>query len=298
MKKVAYATAVPGYILCGSRPLSGAAIAFGRTALAIMTALLLVSCGAAHPISRDTQDSGLSNALSSAAQQATQNVLLSLHGAVLKNGEKPVVMIGRSGALPDWLVWEVSEAVDKAGFRQAARGEFLTMTIKAQSQLQEIIYEPRERALLKGAEVIIAMNGEVNGSGLLLKAGAVALRPLSVNDGVVEPGELVPGSSVSIQVLFPGGTLVTGTGFCNKELATSQWRYSAERAALLNAQAERLYMEGGSVTARAGVGELPVLGMDVVTARSQGARRGWLILGKSFQPKECSAKILVWFPSP
>ena len=268
--------------------------------LCLMTASqVLVSCGAAHPQVQTSYipppPSPRLEDLSSSATLLAASVTAPLAG--LKGGEgSPVAAIlAVEGPVPDTVVTAVAQALDRAGIEQVMAGDLLALTVRSQDLLQSSAFMPEERALLRQADVMVALTGKVNGVHLLLQARAVTLRPLEYKGRWLDAGEAVPGSHVSLPVSYNGARLSAGTGFCNKKLPRNRWRYSALRAAVLNAQAAFLYSMGAEIGSSARITPEGTLAGDSIEYRSLSPAPQGRIVGSWFDPVTCSASVLVAF---
>ncbi len=145
-------------------------------------------------------------------------------------GEKGPVLPVFGDYVPLELRESLKEALSREGIRLCAEGRDLYLFLKAREDFQKALYGPEALPWLRRAHWIVAVAGVPKGRSLLVRA---ALFEVSDEAGTSPPEGV---ASVIIKLRRPL-FMARGEGYCNRKLDPSLWRYSALRAAELEARA-------------------------------------------------------------
>ena len=144
-------------------------------------------------------------------------------------GKKEPVLLVFGDQVPLGLRESLKEALSREGIRLCAEGKDLYLFLKAREDFQKALYEPEALPWLKRARWIVAVAGVPQGKSLLVRT---ALFEVSERAGTTPPKGVV---SVIIRLARPL-FMARGEGYCNRRLDPSLWRYSALKAAELEAR--------------------------------------------------------------
>ena len=232
-------------------------------------------------------------------RQAAASVVAEVQSALARYrgaAEPPLVAVAYTETVSPDVIEAVRDVLSSTGMRQTASGAWLEVLVQIQNRMQSGAYTPAPRAALAQADFVLAIDEIQAAPGLALMRAAV----LTLSAGGVDrwrgAGEIVPGSAVSAYVgtaVAPGtiGLKVKGTGYCNRSLPSERWRYSALRAAELDAQAAWLRARGGE-TVRASSGTaFRRLEANRVTAEVHGDPTPARVVSTYFDPSSCRAVV-------
>ncbi len=233
--------------------------------------------------------------LDGAAEAAGQRVgaaILRLSGL---GQEGPVVAVARNGSVSEGAVQRFASAMGRRGVRLTAPGEFLTTLVESQDLLQSPIFAPAPRAPLAQADILAIITARVQGDSMVVEAAALSLRSQEWPGQALQPGEELPGSRFRQVVRLPGLRPLVGRGYCNRSLPHDRWRYTAERAAMLDAQGAALLAAGGlhAGVSLEGDGRLE---RDVTTLSGRRPVAPATVAAVSFDPGRCEAQVLLLVP--
>lgn len=233
--------------------------------------------------------------LRQAAVKVVETARSALANRAGSSGTPPPVAVAHTRAVSPELVDAVRDVFSGAGGRQTATGAWLEVILKIQNQQQSGAYPPDPRAGLEPADFVLAIDEAQAGVGLTHVRGA--LLTLRAGGGLEEEeygaGEIVRGSAASVYVQAPGppGLVVRGEGYCNRDFASEKWRYSAERAAEVDAAAALVRARKGATvreSSRTGDGRLREHRTET---RTEGNLPGVVVVSRHFDPSICRAVV-------
>ena len=210
------------------------------------------------------------------------------------SGAAPLVTVAHTRAVSPELVDAVRDVFSGAGERQSASGAWLEVILETQNSQQSGAYTPAPRAGLEQADLVLALDEAQAASGLTHVRGALlTLRASGLSEQEYGAGEIVPGSATSVYVQAPDsvGLVVRGEGYCNRSFPSGRWRYSAFKAAEVDAAAALARArEGATVRESSSVG-----GGRLEEHSAQTTAEGFLpsvvVVSKHFDPSSCRAVV-------
>ena len=176
-------------------------------------------------------------------RQAAVHVVETARSALASRGESPgaapPVAVAHTKAVSPELVDAVRDVFSGAGGRQTVSGAWLEVILETQSSQQSGAYTPAPREGLEQADLVLAIDEAQAASGLTHVRGALLTLRAGGPEQEYGAGEIVPGSNTSVYVRAPdtAGLVVRGEGYCNRDFPSDRWRYSAFKAAEVDAAA-------------------------------------------------------------
>ena len=210
------------------------------------------------------------------------------------SGVAPLVTVAHTRAVSPELVDAVRDVFSGAGERQSASGAWLEVILETQNSQQSGAYTPAPRAGLEQADLVLALDEAQAASGLTHVRGALlTLRASGLSEQEYGAGEIVPGSATSVYVQVPDsvGLVVRGEGYCNRSFPSGRWRYSAVKAAEVDAAAALARArEGATVreSSSAGGGRLEEHSAQTT---AEGFLPSVVVVSKHFDPSSCRAVV-------
>ena len=232
--------------------------------------------------------------LRQAAVHVVETARSALAGRVEPSGTAPLVSVAHTKAVSPELVDAVRDVFSGAGERQSASGAWLEVLLETQNSQQSGAYVPAPRAGLEPADLVLALDEAQAASGLTQVRGALlTLRASGLSEQEHGAGEIVPGSATSVYVQAPDsvGLVVRGEGYCNRSFPSGRWRYSAVKAAEVDAAAALARAREGATVRESS----SAVGGHLEEQRTQTTAEGFLpsvvVVSKHFDPSSCRAVV-------
>ena len=231
--------------------------------------------------------------LRQAAVKVVETARSALASLGVSPGTTPPVAVAHTKAVSPELVDAVRDVFSGAGGRQTASGAWLEVLLEAQNQQQSGAYPPAPRAGLEPANLVLAIDEAQAGVGLTHVRGAL----LTLRAGGLEQeygaGEIVPGSAASVYVQAPGpaGLVVRGEGYCNRDFPSDRWRYSAMKAAEVDAAAALVRAREGATVRESSRTVDGRLREHRTETRTEGHLPGVVVKSSHFDPSSCRAVV-------
>ena len=230
----------------------------------------------------------------------TARAVLASLGTAEPSAAAPLVTVAHTKAVSPALVDAVRDALASIGARQAASGGWLGLIMETQTQQESGVYTPAPRAGLARPDLVLAIDEaqvapdlrRVRGALLTLRAGGPEQeRPLGA-------GEIVPGSATSVYVgttPAPGaaGLQARGEGYCNRDLPSGRWRYTAVEAAKVAAKAALVRARQGETVRGTNATEDGILRENRNRTVTEGELGSVVVVSEEFDASNCRAVVTV-----
>ena len=230
-------------------------------------------------------------------RQAAVHVVETARSALASRGEPPgaapPVAVAHTKAVSPELVDAVRDVFSGAGERQTASGAWLEVILETQNSQQSGAYTPAPRAGLEQADLVLAIDEAQAASGLTLVRGALLTLRAGGPEQEYGAGEIVPGSNTSVYVRAPdtAGLVVRGEGYCNRDFPSDRWRYSAVKAAEIDAAAALARARHGATVQESGSAGGGGLEAHRTETRTEGELRSVVVVSRHFDPSSCRAVV-------
>ena len=210
--------------------------------------------------------------------------------------EEPRLAVAATESVSPDVIEAVQVAMSGAGERQTAGGSWLEVITNVQNTTQGIIYEPAPRAELVQPDLVLAIDETHAGPDLRLVRGAL-LTLRAEGSEWSGAGEVVPDSSTSVYVgkaPEPGAAdwlTASGTGYCNRKISQDRWRYTAMRAAEVNARAALARARCGETVEGSHTSQGQQLTDDTQSAKVECTLSATWVMSEHFDASSCRAVV-------
>ena len=259
---------------------------------------LLGACAAAMAASPAPEPDGSLERPYPHLRQAAVHVVETARSALASRGESPgaapPVAVAHTKAVSPELVDAVRDVFSGAGERQTVSGAWLEVILETQSSQQSGAYTPAPREGLEQADLVLAIDEAQAGIGLTHVRGALLTLRAGGPEQEYGAGEIVPGSNTSVYVRAPdtAGLVVRGEGYCNRDFPSDRWRYSAFKAAEVDAAAALARARHGATVRESGsVSGGSSLEAHRTETRTEGVLRSVVVESRHFDPSSCRAVV-------
>ena len=258
---------------------------------------LLGACAAAMAAPPEPEPDGSLERPYPHLRQAAVHVVETARSALANRGESPgtapPVAVAHTKAVSPELVDAVRDVFSGAGERQTVSGAWLEVILETQSSQQSGAYTPTPRAGLEQADLVLAIDEAQAASGLTHVRGALLTLRAGGTEREYGAGEIVPGSNTSVYVRAPdtAGLVVRGEGYCNRDFPSERWRYSAFKAAEVDAAAALARARHGATVRESGSAGGAGLEAHRAETRTEGVLRSAVVESRHFDPSSCRAVV-------
>lgn len=210
-----------------------------------------------------------------------------------------VVTVAHTSGVSPAVVAAVGVELGKRDARQAVKGHWLHELDKQQTREQSVMYQPSPREALQPAHVVLALNqSRVDSDTYRIDAVLMSMTDIIGERGVrYRAGEVIPQSSIAVhwQTVDVKDPRISakGTGFCNRKIDQSRWRYTAERAAELDARSNLMTRLQQAQVERVSEREGKVLSRESANLSVRGSLPPTQLLGVEFDAEQCRAEARV-----